>query len=132
MLDNLYIKQIVKVLNDKVKFAFIFGSAVTKYFNKKSDIDIAVWLNKYPVSVEKIIELKYLAEKSIDFKYDVDLIILNDADLIITNQILSKGKLIINNDEFFTENYIISRRSMYIDFKFYRKNLEENLKTKVL
>ena len=132
MIDSLYQNKISKIFTDIVKFAFIFGSANNKYFNTKSDIDIAIWLKKFPVSVTEIIELKYLAEKSINFEYDIDLVVLNNADIIITNQIITKGKIFINNETVFTDNYINSRLSLYLDFKFFRKNLEENLKTKVL
>lgn len=132
MLDPFYIKKIVNLIDNNVKFAFIFGSANTKYFNKKSDIDIAIWLEKNSPSVNEIVELKYQIEKSINFKYDIDLVILNNADIIITNQIITNGKIIINNDVNFTANYINSRKSMYLDFKFFRKNLENNLKTKIL
>ena len=132
MLDPFYKNKIIETLSDKVKFAFLFGSANTKYFHKKSDIDIAVWIKKNPISVNEIIDLKYHTEKSINFEHDIDLIILNDADLIITNQIITKGEIIINNEPKFTDNFILSRRSMYLDFKIFRKNLEVNLKTKVL
>ena len=126
------IQKIIEVITKKVKFAFIFGSVNTKYFNLKSDIDIAVWLEKKTFLVNEVIDLKYLIEKSIDFEYDIDLIVLNNADIIIANQIVTKGKLIVDNDKDFTDKYIYSRRSLYFDFKFFRKNLEENLKTKVL
>ncbi len=132
MIDVFYKNKIIDFLSDKVKFAFLFGSANTKYFNKKSDIDVAVWLKFFPISVTEISKIKYQIEKKIDFKYDIDIIILNDADLIIVNQIITKGKVIIDNEPKFTENFILSRRSMYFDFKIFRKNLEENLKTKVL
>ena len=126
------IQKIIDAITDKVKFAFLFGSINTKYFNSKSDIDIAVWLEKETISINEVVNLKYLIEKSIDFEYDIDLIVLNNADIIITNQIVTKGKLIVDNDKNFTDRYINSRRSMYFDFKFFRKNLEKNLKTKVL
>ena len=132
MLRNSYRNKIIEIFTDKAKFAFIFGSANTKYFNTNSDIDIAIYLKKKPDSVSKIIDLKYQAEKSFNFEHDIDLIILNDADIIITNQIITKGEIIIDNDPKFTNNFILSKRNMYLDFKFFRKNLEDNLKTKVL
>ncbi len=132
MINSKYINKIQSVLSTHVKFAFIFGSANTSYFNEKSDIDIGIYLNKFPISINEITDLKYVIEKNINFNFDIDLVVLNNANIIITNQIITKGKLIINKDEFFTENYINSRRSLYFDFKFFRKNLEENLKTTVL
>ena len=132
MISAEYIKILTHFFADIVKFAFLFGSANNKFFTKKSDIDIAVWLKEYPVSANKIIELKYQAEKTISFDFDIDIVVMNNADIIITNQILTKGKIIINNNSTFTNNYINYQRSLYLDFKFFRKNLEENLKTTIL
>jgi predicted nucleotidyltransferase len=131
MLESQIKNIISKFLTDKVKFAYLFGSAVTKYFNKNSDIDIAVYLKDYPVEIKEIIDLKYQIEKKLEFKYDIDLVLLNDADLIISNQIITKGEIIINNEPPFTDRFIIYHQSMYFDFKFFRKNLEENLTKKV-
>lgn len=131
-MDNTLEKIIINFFNEHVKFAFLFGSANNKYFSEKSDIDIAVWLKKHPIPIEKFLELKYQAEKAIKFEHEIDLVILNNSDIIIVNQIMSKGKLIINNDPAFTSNFINSRQSLYFDFKFWRKNLEENMKMKIL
>jgi len=132
MISPVFQNKIASVFNEIAEFAFLFGSANTKYFNKKSDIDIAVWLKKFPLTVNTITDIKYSAEKIINFKYNIDLIILNNANIIITNQIITKGKIIVDNNPLFTENFINTRRSMYLDFKFFRKPLEENLKTTVL
>jgi predicted nucleotidyltransferase len=132
MLSPKYTEKIKQIFAEKVKFAFLFGSALTEYFTAGSDIDIAIYAENYPLPPEYLTDLKYRAEKSINFEYDIDLLILNSADIIISNQIITTGKIIINNDKNFTENFISSRRGMYFDFKFFRKNLEENLKTKVL
>ncbi len=129
--ENL-ISRLTHFLKDKVNFAYVFGSVTGKYFSEESDIDIAVWFKKYPVTIDDIRELKYKTEKSINFLYDIDLVILNNADIIITNQIIETGKIIIDNTPEFTNNFIIAGRNKYIDFKFWRKNLEDNLKTKIL
>ena len=49
------IQKIIDAITDKVKFAFIFGSINTKYFNSKSDIDIAVWLEKETISINEVV-----------------------------------------------------------------------------
>ncbi len=130
MLEQAIKTKIINFLSDKVKFAYLFGSALTKYFNSNSDIDIAVWLKQYPIEVKELIDLKYSLEKLMDFKYDIDLVVLNEADLIISNQVVTKGELILVNEPLFTENFIISRRSLYMEFKAFRKNLENNLLNK--
>jgi len=132
MLESNKLQIIKNFFNEYVVFAYIFGSALTKYFTSKSDIDLAVWLKNYPILPEFFIELKYNIEKAINFEHNIDLVILNKTDIIIENQIITTGKLIIDNNTNFTDNYFISRLSLYFEFKEWRKNLEENLNTRVL
>jgi len=131
-MESTELNKLKSFFSTKVKFAFVFGSANSRYFNKNSDIDIAIWLNNHPQSIEDIYIIKNDAEKCIDFKHDIDIIILNNADTIITNQIITKGKLIINNDPDFTDKFIITSQSKYSDFKYWRFNLENELKNKII
>jgi len=131
-MDSTELNKLISFFSVKVKFAFLFGSANSRYFNENSDIDIAIWLNSHPQSIEDIYIMKNSAEKQIDFKRDIDIVILNNADTIITNQIITKGKLIINNDPYFTDKFIITSQSKYSDFKYWRFNLENDLKTKII
>lgn len=124
--------KIIEFLKEKVLFAYLFGSAVGKYYTNDSDLDIAVWLKDKPANHLVGVELKNQLEKKIEYKRNIDLIILNLSDIIITNQVITKGKLIINNDAVFLDKFIISRLSMYFDFKIFRKNLEDNLKSRVI
>jgi predicted nucleotidyltransferase len=132
MIEPNNLNQIIEILNMHVIFAYIFGSSLTKYFTSKSDIDLAVWLLNYPISTEFLIDLKFKIEKKINFEHNIDFVIVNKSNIIIENQIITNGKLIIDNNPPFTENYYISRRSLYFEFKEWRKNIEINLNTKVL
>lgn len=127
-----YKQKLIKILKPVVKFAYLFGSVNTSYFTDKSDLDVALWLKKFPIAANDFIQLKYILEKSIDFEHEIDIVIMNDANPIITYQIFSKGDLIINNDKIFLQKIINYKTSLYFDFKLWRKNLEHNIKSNIL
>ena len=58
---------------------------------------------------------------------EVDLVVLNKADIIITMQVLTNGKLIYSCDEKFRIDFQAKKTSEYIDFKNSRINLEKKL-----
>ena len=58
---------------------------------------------------------------------DLDLIILNDSDLIITMQAIANGKLIVNTDKSFFNIWKALKIGMYIDFKQSRRIIDEDL-----
>lgn len=119
------ISKLKSLLKDKVKFALVYGSIIKDNFNKESDIDIAVFLNDFPKSYEQITNFKLDIYKK--FEKDIDMIILNNSDIIITLQVLANGKLIINNDNSFFVLFKAKKISEYLDFKISRKIIEDNL-----
>ena len=130
--DKKILSKISNFLSDKVVFAYLFGSVNTKYFTQNSDIDIAVWIDSKTIKQEYIQDLKLQIEKNINFAYEIDLVILNNADFIISKQIADTGKIIVNNDNKMFYDFILRTDCDYFDFKIWRKPLEENLIKKVL
>ncbi|MHB1688918.1 MAG: type VII toxin-antitoxin system MntA family adenylyltransferase antitoxin [Ignavibacteriaceae bacterium] len=119
------IEKLMSVLMDKTDFALIFGSITNNNFNLNSDIDIAIYLNsEFNNRENKSVLRKEMIQL---FDRDIDLIILNDADIIITMQALSNGSLIINkkNSDFIL--YKAQKISEYLDFKMSRKIIEDNM-----
>ena len=109
----------------EINFAYIFGS-----FNnskKYNDIDIAVYLNPefnyndlnvYPFGYESELLGKFcLALKT----NNIDLIILNKADLLISMRVYNTGKLLFERNRLFRIKIENSVRKEYIDTEFYRK-----------
>lgn len=120
------IKQdIVDHYKDKCKFILIFGSmADQKRFNQGSDIDFALYLK------DEFRDLDYYdftREFELEQSRDVDTIILNKADIIITMQSLTNGELLFCEDEKFFINYKAQKESEYIEFKEWRRPLEDKL-----
>ncbi len=118
--------ELKKALVGKVKFTFVYGSTLTKYFNKESDIDLAVYFGK-TIDYEKMYNFKEKISEHFDYKYEFDIIPLDTADPIIAMQVLANGKLIHNNDYEAYIKYKSRMISEYIDFKMDRKIIEEKI-----
>ena len=117
--------RLCELLKGKAEFALLFGSITNDNFNIESDIDIAVYFN----SEFNIKEKKSVIRREIinSFDRDIDLIILNDADIIITMQVLANGNIIINENN---SNFVLFKAkkiSEYLDFKISRKIIEDNM-----
>jgi predicted nucleotidyltransferase len=119
------ILRLIELLKGKAEFALLFGSITNDNFNIESDIDIAVYFNSEFNTKEKKAGIRREIIKSFD--RDIDLIILNDADIIITMQVLANGDIIINENN---SNFIlfkVKKISEYLDFKISRKIIEDNM-----
>ncbi|MBI4649423.1 MAG: nucleotidyltransferase domain-containing protein [Bacteroidia bacterium] len=121
------ISKLKSLLQDKVKFAIIYGSVLKENFNDESDIDLAIFFNdpKHSMSSEQHNKFRY--EINTEFTRDIDIIVLNNSDIIITMQTLANGDLIINNDNSFFNLFKARKIGEYIDFKMNRKIIETNL-----
>jgi len=119
--------EIIKILNkeysDQVEFALIFGSFASGRNTPDSDIDLAFYLKKWPVNSNEKIDFQVRVGSL--FNREVDVIILNDADIIITMQVLANGELILNNNPGFFLDFKARKISQYIDFKRDRKIIED-------
>ncbi len=119
------IAKLKELLADKVEFALIFGSILKEHFNEESDIDVAVYLKQPPVNWRERLELQ--VELSTHFSQELDLVILNSSDIIITMQVLANGELLINNDPHKFIRFKAQKLSEYPDFKMSRKIIEDNM-----
>lgn len=120
---NYIISKLKEILKDKVEFALLFGSINKENYNSNSDIDVAVFLKPEFYNTEQIIKLR--KELAYSFIRDVDLVILNDADTIITMQAIANGSLIIDNGKYTL--FKARKISEYLDFKMSRKIIEDNM-----
>ena len=118
--------KIKKYLEDKVKFAFVYGSVLTKYFRNDSDIDVAIFLNKR-IDATGLLKFQNDMSKHFDHKYEFDIVLLDTADPIISMQVLANRKLIVDNDRTAFITYKARMISQYIDFKRDRKIIEDRL-----
>ncbi len=85
----------------------------------------AVFFKKRPKGISDILGLTSSLSKKTG--REVDLIVLNDADIMITMQILANGKLMINHLPSKFIEFKARKMSEYLDFKISRRRIEENL-----
>ena len=103
-----------------VKLAYLFGSVAEGKEGKLSDVDIAVFLDESLSKKERFdLQLKLTSGLTGILKTDrIDLIIMNDAPLLLKYNIIKHGKILKDNIE--TRVKIESRiLSDYLDMKYY-------------
>lgn len=100
-----------------VLFCYIFGSFACHSFNSKSDVDIAVYLDKRNKVdfFEKRLEL--ISEISRALKKEADILILNTAPLFLKYVVLKEGKLIFSRNENQRIEFELKTINDYFDFK---------------
>jgi len=117
-------KQIKKVIekfiesNIDIKFAYLFGSFVEE--ENFNDVDLALYPQKEIDNIKIALEL----EKQTKISFDVIDIRKAPDHLIHT---ISKGEVIVDNDEDFRIDFITKSWSKYFDFKYYRDRYLEEL-----
>ena len=117
--------KLIQLLKKEVVFAYVFGSVASDRMHRQSDIDIAVYLNNPPGSLDE--KLNFNQSVSNAFDRDIDVIFLNDADIIITMQVLTNGELLIDNDQARLILFKALKLSEYADFKVSRQIIEQNM-----
>ncbi len=103
-----------------IKLAYLFGSVVKGKEGKLSDVDIAVFLDE-SLSKKEIfnLQLKVISELTSILKTDrVDLIVMNNAPLLLKYNIIRYGKILKDDKEttIKVEGGILSD---YLDMKYY-------------
>lgn len=101
--------------NSEVLFAYLFGSLAKAKPKPLSDVDIAVYLN----SGSHIVESKLaILGKLIDILQtdEIDLVVLNNADLPLVINILKNKKLIVDKSQFSRHIFESLMMRKYFDF----------------
>jgi predicted nucleotidyltransferase len=102
----------------EIQFAILFGSLAKGTSNKMSDVDIAVMVNP---KFDEIFPYGRQAELITDFmrilnRNDVDVVILNDAKILLKHQVLRYGKFIYTRDMQARIQFQIDTINQYEDF----------------
>ena len=113
-----------------IDYAVIFGSAAREALNLESDLDFGIKFKKLPsrskTLLGHLVKIKKILEKELG--KDVDIVILNKANLGLRYEIFSTGKTIfISNEKKFREEKT-SVIEQYLDFKYYiQRHWEEKV-----
>ena len=97
-------------------YAIIFGSVLTDYFRKDSDIDIAVRFKHGCMPIDRLLDLGYELEQYIDYR--VDIVDVLQASPSLRYMIFTKGKLIFCQDRSVYIEDKATSYSLYLDFKY--------------
>lgn len=105
-------------VQNNIKFAYLFGSALNEKKRYGSDIDIAVYFENEP-DLNTIGELVLTLEEIAKSK--IDLVQLNDLDKLhpsLAHSILSSGVVLLVKDEASLRKFKTAVLLQYLDFKF--------------
>lgn len=125
------LKRFLKSQRD-IGFAYLYGSALHGFFNKESDIDIAVYLKGNPNNFfNRRLELCDALSKIT--KQETNVAVFNQINsLILKFVILQEGKLLCENDHKLRLEYEPRTVNLYYDYApflnaYNNKYLEKNL-----
>ncbi len=103
--------------HDEILFAYIYGSFVDPDVPFFRDIDIGIYVNNYKNEdwerSELILPLEL--EKSLNYKYPIDVKVLNNAEIIFSNRVIC-GRLLFARDEDIWTDYVVYISKRYADF----------------
>lgn len=107
--------------NSQLLFGYCFGSLASGQITKKSDIDLAFYVQ--PENVNLDFQLSLLADCSRILKRnDIDIVILNSLkNLILAEEIIRKGTLLFDFLEKIRTDYELKILHAAIDFRYQRK-----------
>ncbi len=106
---------------EEILFSFLFGSLANNMTTGVSDIDIAIMVDptrvnesdyRYGYKAELISELISLLSFN-----DIDLVILNDASLLLKHRIVKFGELIYSKDDRLSFEFQIKTLERYLDLQ---------------
>ncbi len=115
-----------------VAFAYLFGSAMHGFFNRESDVDIAVYLKGDKSRFfERRLELSEALSPLL--KKEANVVVFNQIDsLFFKFVILKEGKLLCDNDHGTRLDFEVREMNLYYDYapfieEYNRCYLEKNI-----
>ena len=101
----------------KVVFSYLFGSLARRHPTPLSDVDIAVYLKPDTSFAESKLEI--LGELIDILQTDeIDLVILNTADIPLVMNIIKAKEIIVDNDPFERHRFESLTMRKYFDFSY--------------
>jgi predicted nucleotidyltransferase len=117
-----------------VLFAYLFGSQVSGKVTPLSDVDIAVGLCEELSSTERFQLRLHLMGVLCQIlqRNDVELAVLNDADVVLRYQVLKNGKLIFCRNKAAKNEFFVQTVSEYLDTEpmraFHREKMKQQIR----
>lgn len=97
---------------------YLFGSQAKGTAGPTSDVDVAILLDDaFNLQAHPMFRLELTAKLERYLKTPVDLLILNQANLVLRNQVLKYGRLLFEHDHRQRVAFEVRSRQDYFDFK---------------
>ncbi len=103
--------------DQRVKFAYLFGSVARNEQNRLSDIDIALYLNEDSVHGETKLDIIGQLMDCLGTNH-FDLVILNTASLPLAARVIRCREVLVDRDPFSRHLYESRILREYFDFSF--------------
>ncbi len=112
-----------------IKAVYLFGSFAENKTNRFSDIDIGILLEEGFSKSIKIDVLARLTEIGLD---SIDLVIMNEAPLLLRHEIVKHNYLLYCKEGFDKNTYFSITVLKYLDFRPYQIYQQERFKERIL
>ena len=105
---------------------YLFGSVLGKAFNKDSDVDIGVLYRSDSISNWEETNQDRVTLSDL-LRFEVDLVVLNNASPILCYQVLKLGKCILSLQPHVINQFFVRTINDYFDLKATRRPIEQQL-----
>ena len=116
--------------DNRIVFAYLFGSVAQSKHNKLSDVDIAVYIDDtygiYDIRRDLIITISDIFKT-----YNVDVVILNTASPFMVHSVIKTGKLLLSKDEKLRISFIHKNLKEFMDMEYYRDRFQKALSERI-
>jgi uncharacterized protein len=112
VLQDFLVERLSKV--DGLVAAYLFGSRARGEANAASDVDVALWLEAAPRTLEAL-PLELTADLEQRLGTPVDVIVLNDAPSDLIHRVLRDGILLVERDRSARIRLEVRARNDYFD-----------------
>jgi len=128
MIDFEKLKDIFAGYNE-IKAAYLFGSYADGKQNKNSDLDMGILLDE---EYNKMIKLDILTELTQNNFDNIDLVVINNASILVKYEIVKHNRLIYCRNDFDFSAYYSKVVRLYLDFKPYLEVQRMYLKERII
>ncbi len=117
----------------EILFAYLFGSRATGKARPNSDVDIAVYLSEKILAKKKLDwQLSMMAELRPILRTDaIEIVVLNEAPLVLRYEIVSKGKILVKADPSRELDFRLRTWNEYVDTAPMRAMFRRVMKQKI-
>ena len=106
----------------QIKLAYLFGSQARRTARRDSDVDLAVLLEEGLSQAQRLdLRLELMVELSSLLRKEVDVVVLNEASLVLAHQVLKEGRLVYCVDEEARYQFAYKTIRDYLDTAYLRR-----------